>query len=274
MKILIYTHEYPPFLGGLATTSSKLAFGISNSGHEVSVLAPGYCSDDKNYDSKADFNTIRMSGLTKNHGIPSPIKETAGFFSLKRAISKLNPDLMLLVTREAHAAAGMLSGLPSKIITRVAGYEAIGYLSSKKFINKLIAIPMKKIYLKSSKIISPSESTKELLMEAGIAEKKIQVIYNGVNKDLIYQKKNHEEMILKIKEGLTLDMIYYCPHRPDEKCECRKPKPGMLLQAIKDWEVDIEKSWLIGDSESDVQAGKAVGIKSIRIKENEDLLRQ
>jgi len=203
MKILIYTHEYPPFLGGLATTSSKLAFGISNSGHEVTVLAPGYCSDDKNYDSKADFNTIRMNGLTKNHGIPSPIKETAGFFSLKRAISKLNPDLMLLVTREAHAAAGMLSGLPSKIITRVAGYEAIGYLSSNKFINKLIAIPMKKLYLKSSKIISPSESTKELLMEAGIAEKKIQVIYNGVNEDLIYQKQNHEAIKI-IKEKLKI----------------------------------------------------------------------
>jgi glycosyltransferase involved in cell wall biosynthesis len=200
MKILIYTHEYPPFLGGLATTSSKLAFGISDSGHEVTVLAPRYSADDKSYDAKADFVTIRMNGLTRNHGIPSPIKEAAGFLSLRSIIAKQNPDLLLLITREAHAAAGLLCNLPSKIITRVAGYEAVGYLSSKKLFNKLIAVPMKKLYLKSSKIISPSESTKDLLIKAGIPESKIAIIYNGVNKNLVSQRQNPEAIkILKDK---------------------------------------------------------------------------
>ena len=203
MKILIYTHEFPPFLGGLATTSSKLAVGISNSGHDVTVLAPGYSPNDKIYDSTVDFNITRMSRFTRNHGIPSPIKEAAGFLSLKNVISKASPDLLLLVTREAHAAAGFLNSLPFKVVTRVAGYEAIGYLSSKKFINKLIGIPMKKLYMKSSKIISPSQSTKDLLMKAGIPESNIQVIYNGVNKCMISQKPNSNAINI-IKDKLKI----------------------------------------------------------------------
>ena len=134
-------------------------------------------------------------------------------------------------------------------------------------------------YVKSSNELIILPNVKKSIKELKKNGFNIIIVTNQspINRGIISKnelKKIHEEMILKINEGLTLDMIYYCPHRPDEKCECRKPKPGMLLQAIKDWEVDIEKSWLIGDSESDVQAGKAVGIKSIRIKENEDLLRQ
>ena len=71
-------------------------------------------------------------------------------------------------------------------------------------------------------------------------------------------------------EGAYLDGIYYCPHHPHGgypgeiqelkvPCECRKPKPGMLLQAARDYNIDLKNSWMIGDGEADIQAGKAAG---------------
>lgn len=69
--------------------------------------------------------------------------------------------------------------------------------------------------------------------------------------------------------GVDLDGIYYCPHHSEKgigeykiDCECRKPKPGMLFNAIEDLNIDVEKSILIGDKVSDLQAGIAAGVKT------------
>jgi D-glycero-D-manno-heptose 1,7-bisphosphate phosphatase len=69
--------------------------------------------------------------------------------------------------------------------------------------------------------------------------------------------------------GVDLDGIYYCPHHAQKgvgeykvDCDCRKPKPGMLLSAIDDLNIDVSKSILVGDKVSDLQAGIAAGIKS------------
>lgn len=82
------------------------------------------------------------------------------------------------------------------------------------------------------------------------------------------------------KDGAYIDDVYYCPHHPHKgyegeiealkiDCACRKPKPGMLLQAAKDHNIDLVESWMIGDSENDILAGKAVGCKTAYIgKEN------
>ena len=80
------------------------------------------------------------------------------------------------------------------------------------------------------------------------------------------------------KEGAYIEGIYFCPHHPHKgyegevvelkiDCNCRKPKPGLLLKAAEDFNIDLEKSYMIGDSDSDVQAGEAAGCKSIKIKE-------
>lgn len=55
--------------------------------------------------------------------------------------------------------------------------------------------------------------------------------------------------------------IYLCPHCPDDNCECRKPKPGMLLQAARELSLDLNRSWLVGDAWSDVLAGEAVSLR-------------
>ena len=83
------------------------------------------------------------------------------------------------------------------------------------------------------------------------------------------------------KEQAYLNGIYYCPHHPDKgypeerpeykiACDCRKPKPGMLLKAASDWNIDLSESYMIGDSDRDIQAGHAAGVKeSILIPTNE-----
>ena len=93
----------------------------------------------------------------------------------------------------------------------------------------------------------------------------------------------HEKMATLLgKEGAYVDGIYICPHHPDKgfegerpeykiDCDCRKPKPGLLLQAAKDFNIDLSESYMIGDSHRDVEAGENAGVKkSILIKENNE----
>ena len=89
----------------------------------------------------------------------------------------------------------------------------------------------------------------------------------------------HNKMETELgKQGAYLDAIYVCPHHPHKgfsgeiaelktDCECRKPKPGMLLKAAEDYNIDLGASFMIGDSDSDVQAGEAAGCRSIKIEE-------
>ena len=82
---------------------------------------------------------------------------------------------------------------------------------------------------------------------------------------------NHLQDFLK-KDDAICDAIYYCPHKPDENCNCRKPKPGLLLRAAQENNIDLQKSFLIGDSMTDIEAASAAGCKGILLKENESLL--
>lgn len=84
------------------------------------------------------------------------------------------------------------------------------------------------------------------------------------------------------KDGAYLDGIYFCPHHPHKgfegeipelkvECECRKPKPGMLFQAAKDFNIDLSKSWMIGDSDNDILAGENAGCFTARVTEKDSL---
>ena len=91
----------------------------------------------------------------------------------------------------------------------------------------------------------------------------------------------HKKMATLLgKEGAYVDGIYICPHHPDKgfegerpeykiDCDCRKPKPGLLLQAAKDFNIDLSESYMIGDSHRDVEAGENAGVKaSMKVEEN------
>jgi len=68
-------------------------------------------------------------------------------------------------------------------------------------------------------------------------------------------------------EGARLDAIYYCPHEKEPPCGCRKPLPGMLLAAAEEHQIDLQSSWMVGDAESDMEAGKSAGCRTLRIIE-------
>lgn len=81
-------------------------------------------------------------------------------------------------------------------------------------------------------------------------------------------------------EGAYLDAIYYCPHHPHKgyegeipelkiECNCRKPKPGLLLQAAKDYNIDLSESYMIGDTENDILAGINAGCQTVLVSEEE-----
>ena len=65
------------------------------------------------------------------------------------------------------------------------------------------------------------------------------------------------------KEGIEIKNIYFCPHVPEDNCDCRKPETKNILQAKKDLNIDMESSWMIGDHPSDVELGKKMGTRAV-----------
>ena len=80
----------------------------------------------------------------------------------------------------------------------------------------------------------------------------------------------HFKMQQKIEYyGGRIDKIYYCPHLESDNCLCRKPKPGMIKNAIIDFpEIKIDHSYLVGDSDSDIEAGRIMQLKTIKVDNN------
>ena len=102
--------------------------------------------------------------------------------------------------------------------------------------------------------------------------KRILIVTNqqGIAKRIMSDKDLdalHEYMLLELeKNGGVIDKIYYCPHLSSENCNCRKPKPGMIQQALIDFpEIKLAHSYLIGDSDTDILAGNKMGLISIKV---------
>lgn len=82
----------------------------------------------------------------------------------------------------------------------------------------------------------------------------------------------HNNMVRLLgNQGARIDAIYYCPHTPEEQCNCRKPRAAMLERAMHDFQLSPEECILVGDSESDIQAGKTAGVRTYLL-ENQSLL--
>lgn len=95
--------------------------------------------------------------------------------------------------------------------------------------------------------------------QAGIARG----YYNETDMTNLHNKINKE-----LKEyGATIDEFYHCPHHPEfgAACNCRKPMPGLIYEASHDFDIDLTRSWLIGDKASDIQAGCTADVKSILV---------
>ncbi|TLX76099.1 HAD family hydrolase [Labilibacter sediminis] len=118
-----------------------------------------------------------------------------------------------------------------------------------------------------------------LLKEAGFL---LVLVTNqgGVAKGIYTEEdvdKIHQFMQNRLEEkGVRFDAVYYCPHHDAvSSCSCRKPKPGMILKAVDDLNIDPKQSFLVGDSERDVQAGDAAGLKAcFKVQKNTSIYQE
>ena len=105
-----------------------------------------------------------------------------------------------------------------------------------------------------------------LLREAGFL---LVVITNqrGIGRGLMSEEDLagiHRRMQVELlRAGAGVDAIYHCPHEIGDNCGCRKPRPGLIERALERFPVDRERSWVVGDSLSDLEAGRAAGIRGI-----------
>src|SRR5271170_3450713 len=76
-----------------------------------------------------------------------------------------------------------------------------------------------------------------------------------------FQRINAKVLETLQPSGINVLKTYVCPHSPEDNCDCRKPKPTMLLEAAKDFDIDLANSWIVGDHESDIKAGLGAGTK-------------
>lgn len=91
--------------------------------------------------------------------------------------------------------------------------------------------------------------------------------------DLASINKDFEKVLLLQNPNAKIDKIYYCPHHPNATkedyrkiCECRKPKPGLILKAAEEFGINLKESYMIGDRVSDICAGKLAGCKTVLIR--------
>ena len=133
-------------------------------------------------------------------------------------------------------------------------------------------------YVKSWNEFKFLEGVAEALRIFSDLDYKIIIVTNqsAVNRKIISSEilaDIHQRMLNEFnKEDVRIDAIFYCPHKPEEGCNCRKPKPGLLLKAIKEFDLEPRLCLLIGDSETDIEAGIQAGIKSFLINDDTTLL--
>jgi len=98
---------------------------------------------------------------------------------------------------------------------------------------------------------------------------------SAVNRGLLSAEKLQQIHSLMLScldsQGAQIKDVFVCPHRPDENCNCRKPKTGLFDKVKNKYDIDLEQSWFIGDSDSDIEAGKKIGCKTYLLKKSEML---
>lgn len=121
-----------------------------------------------------------------------------------------------------------------------------GYLDNPKAIEFIKGIPEVLKALKEKGYLLIVVSNQSGVARGYFNEKEVKLINNELNAKLVKEY------------GIAIDRFYYCPHHPEygmeqykKACSCRKPKPGMILQAVADFDIDIENSLMIGDKDSD-----------------------
>jgi len=146
------------------------------------------------------------------------------------------------------------------VINELIYYQEQGIVDSPFTVEQFRLLPVvgeaiKKLHAMDYKVILVSNQPG--IAKGSLSEEAFEEIRNRMKEELA-------------KEGAFLDGEYYCFHHPEAKvdklkanCECRKPKPGLLVQAAQDMDIDLPQSWMIGDNLTDIKAGKGAGCRTI-----------
>lgn len=79
----------------------------------------------------------------------------------------------------------------------------------------------------------------------------------------------HEAMITELeKQNIKIEKIVFCPHSPEDKCDCRKPSPKLINELCDEFNIDKNLSWMVGDKDSDIKAGENAGLKTFKVKDS------
>ena len=139
--------------------------------------------------------------------------------------------------------------------------KEVNYLIRKKDIKIINGVPEALKELKDRGFMLIVISNQPSVARGWVTKEGIEEINNEINRRI------------KEKSDIEIDKFYFCPHHPNATlkkfrkiCKCRKPCPGMILQATKEFDINLEESWVIGDRISDIATGKEVGCKTILIE--------
>ena len=208
MKVLVYTHEFPPFLGGLATTSLKLVKGLSHGKNSLIAVVPGYGPDQEKIDRELDCEIKRVPLLGRSYIRSIPfLQQIIGFFFLSYHIVMNKPDVVLFITEEAESVGGLVSKfIQFRSVVRVAGSGILTCFHGRGFTKRVLKYPMSTLYEKSERVIAVSNYTRSLLEGIDVDTKKIRVIYNGVKSSFLENPVNTEKVkLLRNKYGISDD---------------------------------------------------------------------
>ncbi len=148
------------------------------------------------------------------------------------------------------------------VINRLVYHQEAGVLDSPFTLEQFVFLP---------KVAAAIKTINRMGFKAVLVSNQPGIAKGHFNLDTL--KKMQAKMQGNLaKEDARLDMVYYCPHHPREgkgkyrrTCNCRKPKPGLLLKAKREMKLDLRRSYMVGDSITDIQAGKKAGCKTILI---------
>jgi len=190
MRILIYTHEFPPFQGGIAT-SAKMIADILSSENEVTVLCPNYGY--KTVKESDNFSTERINFLGGKHFKKIPIIQyILGLLKIKKILKSFKPEKIFFLGEEAELVGGLLNEKKIDQIIRIAGSGIESIIKNKALSKTLYKFLLKRLYKNSKYIIAVSRNTKRLMEEEEefFSKKKIKLIYNGIDSNFTQQDKD------------------------------------------------------------------------------------
>ncbi len=154
----------------------------------------------------------------------------------------------------------MNGGTPGKCLNRAVFLDRDGVLNRAKVRNGKPYAPRS---LRDFRLLPNAGAAVGRLKDAGFL---VIVVTNqpDIGNGLV-DPAEVEAMNARLTDRVPVDGLMMCPHRQDEGCACRKPRPGMILEAARKWSIDLGASYLIGDRESDIVAGRTAGCSTILV---------